>query len=140
MTSILKVDNIKDSADNQAISISGGVATFASAMVGSGANLTNLPVSGLGIGQTLQVLTGSRAAATTYTNSSGRPIFVMVVGVDNGSGLRYSNLTIDGVLRQRNFLSDAGSKAMSVSGIVPSGSTYKFDDNGNTFFSWHEIR
>jgi hypothetical protein len=28
MTSILKVDNIKDSADNQAISISGGVATF----------------------------------------------------------------------------------------------------------------
>lgn len=29
MTSILKVDNIKDSADNQAISISSGVVTFA---------------------------------------------------------------------------------------------------------------
>jgi len=35
MTSILKVDNIKDSANNQAISISGGVATFSSIPVGT---------------------------------------------------------------------------------------------------------
>lgn len=33
MTSILKVDNIKDSADNQAISISNGVATFTNPIV-----------------------------------------------------------------------------------------------------------
>jgi hypothetical protein len=35
MTSILKVDNIKDSADNQAISISGGVVTFSNPTVGA---------------------------------------------------------------------------------------------------------
>jgi hypothetical protein len=43
MTSILKVDNIKDSANNQAISISSGVATF-----------TNTPVNAGG-GKVLQV-------------------------------------------------------------------------------------
>ena len=40
MTSILKVDNIKDSANNQAISISSGVATFANTPVGLPANIT----------------------------------------------------------------------------------------------------
>lgn len=39
MTSILKVDNIKDSADNQAISISGGVVTFSNPPVGDNASV-----------------------------------------------------------------------------------------------------
>lgn len=42
MTSILKVDNIKDSADNQAISISSGVVTFNNPPVGDNNNLVLL--------------------------------------------------------------------------------------------------
>ena len=41
MTSILKVDNIKDSSDNQAISISGGVVTFANTPVGTVSTFTS---------------------------------------------------------------------------------------------------
>jgi hypothetical protein len=52
MTSILKVDNIKDSADNQAISISGGVATF-----------NNLPVNASAAGT---AAFAARVAASTW--------------------------------------------------------------------------
>ena len=41
MTSILKVDNIKDSADNQAISISGGVATFTNPPINVGLGMAD---------------------------------------------------------------------------------------------------
>ena len=41
MTSILKVDNIKDTSDNQAMSISGGVVTFANTPVGTVSTFTS---------------------------------------------------------------------------------------------------
>ena len=40
MTSILKVDNIKDSADNQAISISGGAVTMSNSLTTPGITST----------------------------------------------------------------------------------------------------
>jgi hypothetical protein len=42
--------------------------------------------SAIGVNQTLQNLTASRAFSTTYTNDTGRPIFVMVSAGQSGSG------------------------------------------------------
>jgi hypothetical protein len=58
MTSILKVDNIKDSANNQAISISGGVVTFSNPPIGDNT------------GKILQVVHGLHDTAVTTTSNS----------------------------------------------------------------------
>ena len=49
-------------------------------------NVTNLTglVTGLGYGQTWQDVTANRAAATTYTNSTGKPIQILVQTGSNG--------------------------------------------------------
>lgn len=84
----------------------------------------------LGVGQTWQDVTGSRAVGTTYTNSTGKPItviiyhtgttkFVYVGGVAIGS----TNTTV----------------TMPFTIVVPNGVTYS-TDAGTTIVKWSELR
>jgi hypothetical protein len=133
MTSILKVDNIKDSADNQAISISGGVVTFASAMGGSGANLTSLPV--LGNGQTWQSVT--RAVGTTYTNSTGRTIFLSICFSGSTGNI---TLTTGGVAHSA-AISNATQYPRAYFYLpVVAGDTYVLSNNSTSVVTWFELR
>ena len=80
-----------------------------------------LYASGLGIGQTWQDLTLSRAYGTSYTNSTGKPIMVNVRGYD-GNGSEPSEF-----YALRGFVNGVeicfGMYFVSV--LVPNGATYK---------------
>lgn len=92
----------------------------------------NLATEGVGQGQTWTDVKASRALGTTYTNTTGRPIFVSVNCALSTSTVV---LRIDGVDRMFNF---ATSATVGVCGIVPNGSTYSVL-NG-TLNSWMELR
>lgn len=89
----------------------------------------------LGMNQTWQDLTASRALGTTYTNSTGRPIFV---GVSLLHGSVISQLTVNGVVVSSNGGNQVG-EGICVVGIVPDGNTYSVN-TGNTLTTWAELR
>lgn len=93
----------------------------------------------LGVGQTLTNVTGSRALSTTYTNSTGKPIVVYVLGSTtsaNGYIVGWVNgAQIGGV--SANATTSSG---VSVSFIVPAGATYQVTNSLSTLTSWYELR
>jgi hypothetical protein len=97
---------------------------------------TNLAV---GVGQTWQDMTTSRAADVTYTNSTGKPIMISVYGSSgtNRSGI----LTVGGVLLARTETTGAAGIG-TLTAIVPSGSTYIVSAGGTAWsvFNWAELR
>lgn len=85
-------------------------------------------MSSIGYGQTWQNLTGSRTGGTTYYNTTGKPIQVMIVNSStnnvvtiNGTSLAGANLTTN----------------VCISFIVPDGQSYSVS---GTFFAWSELR
>lgn len=112
----------------------------------AGTNTTQLATTayamgaGIGSNQTWQDVTASRSAGTTYTNSTGKPIFISIVGPANTSVTRTISLTIDSKLVMRMHLDNSSNKGYSVSGLVPNGSSYFLTETGNTFTNWSELR
>jgi hypothetical protein len=97
---------------------------------------TNLAV---GVGQTWQDVSGSRAAGTTYTNSTGKPIMVNVWGASGES--RSATLTIGSVAVAYTAFNGAGGGTATLSGIVPSGTSYVVTAGGAWSVSgWAELR
>lgn len=95
----------------------------------------------IGVGQTWQDVTATRALTTTYTNSTGKPIMVNVrVTVNSVSTMALSVDSI-AVAAVRN---DNGSVVSStLSAIVPDGSTYNVTKSGagtGTINVWAELR
>lgn len=94
----------------------------------------------LGLGQTWQVLTDSRAFGTTYTNTTGRPICVAFYASSSAEGA--IAFIVDGAyLGPVAFGRPAGSAA-SAQLIVPPGATYQLSVvSGNlTLINWIELR
>lgn len=94
----------------------------------------------LAMGQTWQNVTASRAASTTYTNSTGKPIMVSIWAQTSGTTDTYSNsfITVDGAVRAMSTSTSRGSVTYSfVTTIVPNGSTYSSSSGGT---QWHELR
>ena len=99
---------------------------------GSGAALTSLPV--LGVGQTWQDVTASRSIGTTYTNSTGKAIMV-IVSWNSTSGT--ATATVSGVTIMQS--ATGGSFIDSTSFVVPAGGTYAIS-GGSGFTNWVELR
>lgn len=76
----------------------------------------------LGYSQTVQNVTGSRANNTTYTNTTGRPIFV-AASFQSSAASQAIVVTINGVTFQGSNAPSAGNSA-ATSFIVPPGGTY----------------
>ena len=75
----------------------------------------------LGVEQTWQDLTASRASGVNYTNSTGRPIFVQITGRNAAAqGRAYVDSVPVGGFTQ----SSSGTVLSTVSFVVPNGSTY----------------
>jgi hypothetical protein len=97
-------------------------------------------IVGVGIGQTWQ--TPTRSVSTTYTNSTGKPIMVVVSGRVNPLNTWYTYIYVDGV--QVTYLFGGGGAAgvyfdVPASVIVPNGSTYSVTAV-NQFTLWTELR
>jgi ABC-type Fe3+ transport system substrate-binding protein len=93
-----------------------------------------------GIGQSWQVLTGSRAVGTTYTNSTGRPIAISV-GCTPSGAIGFYSLTVNSVAASSSNFTIG--QATSIYAIVPNGATYSFNKGGGdttTNLTWSELR
>jgi len=93
----------------------------------------------IGVGQSKQVLTGSRALGTTYTNSTGKPITIHVAasGAAAGSAVGFFTDGVEGAVS----VATASAGAIGVSAIVYPGSTYAvIASGGASLTSWIEYR
>ena len=94
----------------------------------------------LGVGQTWQNVLGSRAWATNYTNTTGRPIQVSVTAIDPSAGNLSFSITVGGVIIGREHHGTASQATLSA--IVPAGAVYRVDreDVNDVLTHWAELR
>lgn len=93
--------------------------------------------NGLGVAQTWQNVTASRAKGVVYTNNTGRPIFVSV-GVHSWPG---GSLWVNGI--QVDFLASVDNNRpeyLALQAIVPAGATYTIDASIQAVHFWSELR
>ena len=91
--------------------------------------MPNTPNTQIGVGQTWQDVTASRALGVTYTNSTGKPILINVWATSQLSSTMGIQLTIDGGIVHYAYSPAVASAqiVLNVSGIIPAGKTYKVD-------------
>lgn len=96
--------------------------------------------AGIGVNQTWQDVTASRAIGTTYTNSTGKPIEVAMT-YQCSSANSVQGLIINGVIVYASGVNVA-TFAAGFSLIVPNGATYVTTTNIGTMtkVTWNELR
>ena len=98
-------------------------------------NINNEDISSIGVSQTWQDVTASRAAAVTYTNTSEKPIQVIIY--TNYAANQAASILVDGVERSRQRMGSDGTAELKASVIVPINSTYLYS---GTIQKWHELK
>ena len=96
----------------------------------------------LGLGQTWQDGTGSRILGANYTNSTGKPIVVMMHSVSSaGTGGMELTPYVSGLALPKTaaYYNGAGYTA-NCSFIVPNGGVYSIDGTNATSSKWVELR
>jgi len=104
---------------------------------GSYSDWQEISAQGIGVGQTWQDMTASRASGVTYTNSTGKPITAAVSVIDSGTINPFTAFV--GATRVI-YISDLIDAGASFTFIIPDGSTYKSDYSPNPLVSWVELR
>jgi len=100
------------------------------------------PAGGLGVSQTWQNVTSSRALATTYTNNTGKPI---QVAISAGNGTSSNTMTVTcnslAILTAKVVYSAEGGN-VPFTFIVPNLGTYSIAQSGSsgTIATWYELR
>ena len=95
----------------------------------------------LGAGQTWQSVTGSRAIGTTYTNTTGRTIMVIVSGTGGGANGLWG-VTINSAISYYTPSTYTTGVWTACEFIVPAGQTYALSQQGSnvTLSNWSELR
>lgn len=95
----------------------------------------------LGLGQTWQDVTASRVAGTTYTNSTGKPIFLAISVLNNGILNLTTFLQINSIVIAKTQFVFNGDDITVLNAIVPNGATYKITASNAAFIQiWQELR
>ena len=116
-----------------------GTITFNDATVQSSSSNTYGNLYGIGNSQTWQDVTASRVVGTTYTNSTGRAIFVAVASINPAAGTTSSwQITVNSVGVANS--GDQSNRRSSASTIVPNGSTYSVSMQSDSVQTWSELR
>jgi hypothetical protein len=114
--------------------------TSGNVLTSNGTTWTSAAATSIGVGQTWQDVTGSRALGTTYTNSTGKPIMAAVSLQVNGA-FNFSSATVGGVTVAQFGSSDsANTDRNTVSFIVPNSTTYSITGAGAGLLTWAELR
>lgn len=92
----------------------------------------------LGVGQTWQDVTGSRAIGTTYTNTTGRPILLSVVCTSTNTTNSVGCLV--GGVQISSQGASATNTAFTAIALVPAGSTYSISTVNSNLVQWNELR
>ena len=104
--------------------------------------VSNLVVTdGFDLGQSWVNVTSERTLGVTYTNDTGKPI-VVYWNVADGDNSGQIVMRVDGIAFSMGTASNAG-YGLSISVIVPQGSTYIASLSGNiteVVTSWKELR
>jgi hypothetical protein len=123
--------------------------TSGNVLTSNGTTWTSSTLGAIGIGQTWQNVTGSRSYGTTYTNSTGKPIYVSVSGSSSspaGGGIQFY---INGALiAQQGATQNASILSYhNITMIVPNGATYSANaipggggQGGSGLSIWAELR
>lgn len=120
-----------------------GTGTAGQSLVSDGdGSMSWATAGGIGVGQTWQNMTASRAASTDYTNNTGKPIFISVYwyGAPNQGAMR---LLVDGMIIGRQGVVSVASAGMhaTMTAIIPNGSTYRAETEiGGSLQTWYELR
>ena len=112
-----------------------GVVSLPNIAAGSSANQPVNFGQVVGIGQTWQDVTASRATGVTYTNSTGKPIQVIVTTTTNNQ----ARFFVNGVLTATAYYGGVAGASNSLSVIVPNGSNYNVQ-SGDGVLKWMELR
>jgi len=121
-------------------------ATDPSKVQGSGGNFAaTINQSGIGYDQLWTDVTSSRAIGTTYTNNTGKPIQVVILGSTNGAAGGYVLCNINSnSVPMGNYYSAGGSYPLTGSIIVPVGATYQVAISATagspSYSAWFELR
>jgi hypothetical protein len=96
------------------------------------------PAFALGVGQSWQDVTSSRALATTYTNNTGKPIMLIAYAQRNAVSTSVMTITINGSL-VITFVtgtnSDGGNSAAG-SIVIPNGDTYQLNQGSEALTTY----
>lgn len=111
------------------INITGSAGSASTASTAVYATTAGSASNVIGVGQSWQDVSLSRAFGTLYTNSTGRPI--VVAATQNASAAMF--LEVNGLVVGYTGI------VATISAIVPSGATYKFV-SPSTIYTWAELR
>jgi hypothetical protein len=110
--------------------------TSGNVLTSNGTNWTSAAAPYFGVNQTWQDLTGSRAAGTTYTNTTGKPIMVFV-----RCGGSFLSASILADVIEVGFARDnTAGASIGLSGIIPPGYTYILNIVNGGLTYWAELR
>jgi hypothetical protein len=113
-----------------------GTITFSDATVQNSSSNTY----SLGLSQTWQDLTASRAIGTTYYNTTGKPIYLYITGAANITG--YFVMQINGVTVATSQQAYTNGTYLTLDIIVSPGASYSAVVGGNSpsIVRWSELR
>ncbi len=118
------------------IAISGAVSGSANFDGSGNITINTTSNNAIGVGQSWSDVTSSRSSNTTYTNTTGKPIQIMVLTPSwNNAGS--FDLLVDGITVMSIGNQDGYNQSKPTSVLIPNGSTYRV--NGN-FQKWSELR
>ena len=111
-------------------------------LTSNGTTWTSSALGVIGVGQTWQNVTGSRASGTTYTNNTGKPIMVNAGSIATGITTSGISATVGGI-KVVEFLTRGDSNwpiRHTASFIVPNGTSYVVTLLSGSLNFWSELR
>ncbi|MDF9617032.1 hypothetical protein P5705_05210 [Pseudomonas entomophila] len=138
----------KSGANNDITSLTGMTTALSIAQGGTGsatsaAAKTALGIGDVGVGQSWQNMLSQRSLGTLYTNTTGRPIQVIVHAGPASSVNTALNITIGGAVVYAGYAGAAGVYIATATAIVPPSATYSVGaSNGSVsaLTAWNELR
>lgn len=130
----LEKDDLKDASTDQKgiVQLNNTLTSTSNTQALTAAQGKVLNDQAFGVGQTWMNVFSSRVIGTTYTNTTGKPIMVVIWQAHDSAPILY----IDDI-KIAEIDGSPGSVATSVSAVVPNGSTYRVSKSIN---GWVELR